>query len=267
MTARLTVSLKMGELCTRPALAFCRGTLKLIFQRTSRFFEKGTNQTPFTYRFSRWSRRFTLSIAFLLMASLWGSTLDSKGHSFAHINVSQAEKAKIQNGDIIFRKATGIGSQYILSIDKSSSYSHAGIIRKVGDRITVIQSAPETTLLDAGVHEEPLESFLENTPLVAVYRLQREPVESADKAVQIAQTFIGIPFDADLDMTDSHALYCTELVWLSYKLSGIDLLDGQYDYLDIPIVGRGYYILPSSLVDSYWLDQVMILRAENLSGG
>jgi hypothetical protein len=78
---------------------------------------------------------------------------------------------------------------------------------------------------------------------------------------------MGRPFDARLDMTDARALYCTELVWLSYKQAGIDLLGGHFDDLNLPLVGHGYYILPSSLVNSHWLYQVMILKAENSSGG
>jgi uncharacterized protein YycO len=183
------------------------------------------------------------------------------------IMISVTERAKIENGDLIFRKAIGLGSQYIMSVDADSDYSHVGIIHKVDDRITVIQSAPEQSLLAGGVREEPLETFLMEIPLAAIYRLRTDSKGFADHAVQIARTFMGIPFDAQLDMTDSHAFYCTELVWFAYEKAGIDLLDGHYENLNLPLLGEGYYILPSSLVDSRWLHQVMIFKADQSSGG
>lgn len=183
------------------------------------------------------------------------------------ITISVSESAKIHNGDLIFRKAIGLGSQYIISVDTESDYSHVGIIHKVGDQITVIQSVPEQSLLSGGVREEPLEIFLKEIPLAAVYRLRKDPNGFADHAVQIAGTFIGTPFDARLDMSDFSAFYCTELVWFTYKQAGIDLLDGHYEKLNLPILGEGYYILPSSLVDSRWLYQVMIFKADQSSGG
>jgi len=232
--------------------------------------EQSTAQKSRAHRFIvRGRNRFLWFALFVLVfLTVISASSNNRTSSFLpQIKVSEMEKAKLRNGDIIFRKATGLGSQYILSVDKNSDYSHSGIIHKVGDRITVIQSASERTKLSAGVREEPLESFLEDIPLAAIYRLRFDPDGSADRAAQIAQTFIGTPFDANLDMANSDALYCTELVWLSYKLSGIDLMDGHYDYLNVPIVGKGYYILPSSLVNSHWLYRIMIFKAENRSGG
>lgn len=218
--------------------------------------------------FIHWKKRsWLISLIVCLVVLLSSSSPAMARTMFPQIKVLEAEGSEIRNGDIIFRKASGLGSQYIMSVDNESDYSHTGIVHKVGNRITIIHSAPEQTLSAAGTREEPIESFLHNVPLAAIYRLREDSNGLADRTVSVAKTFIGVPFDVSLDMADARSLYCTELVWLSYKEAGIDLLDGHYDNLNVPILGKGVYILPSSLVNSRWLYQVLILKSQNSLGG
>jgi uncharacterized protein YycO len=178
------------------------------------------------------------------------------------IQLSNAEKANLRNGDIIFRKAEGMVSDYIISVDSKSIFSHSGLIHISKDKIMVLNASFNQKQMDSRVHEESIDVFLGGVPSAAIYRLRQDYDNSAEQALSIAQTFIGLPFDFNLDKDNSDALYCTELVWLAYKQAGVDLLDNKFSELDLPIKGHGFFILPSDLVESPKLFLVMTFKAQ-----
>jgi len=192
---------------------------------------------------------FLVSIGILLYFS---KTLISSAQNaqLPAIVLSKTEREELKNGDLIFRKAFGVASDYIVSIDSRSSYSHVGIVHKDGQTVNVIHSSTDSAKTGAFVHEASLDDFLDGVRLAAVYRVQNIDQAIANQAVGHASQMLGLPFDANLDLKSTEAIYCTELVWRAYKESGIDLLGDKFDHLTLPLLGEGDYILPSSLAES-----------------
>jgi hypothetical protein len=181
--------------------------------------------------------------------------------SWPAIHLSDRQRAQIQTGDLIFRRAEGSVSEYILSMDTESEFSHSGLIRKQGDKITVLNASFKESEVLPVVNEIDLDSFLFGVSQAAIYRLRLDPGGVPERALQIAESYMGTPFDFKFNKDDSSSLYCTELVWLVYKQAGIDLLNGRFSELDLPMLGRGYFILPSDITNSTYLYQVMYLKS------
>lgn len=173
----------------------------------------------------------------------------------------------LQTGDIIFRRGNSVVSRFILMKDSNSPFSHAGIIRKVNGRAFVIHVVADETPMGQSHYDdvarmEPIESFLQTdrASLAAIYRLQDDASAQAMKASNIALTYTiqRRPFDFHFDLQTPYELYCTELVWRAYREAGIDLVDGKFDQLSMPLAKQAY-ILPSSLLRSHWLKLVCVL--------
>jgi hypothetical protein len=98
---------------------------------------------------------------------------------------------------------------------------------------------------------EKLESFLsfDKASRAAVYRVHGMSDAGLTKAVQWAKKAFDarVKFDEEYNLVSDDKLYCTELIWKCYRASGIDLVKGQFDNLNIPLKG-GNYILPGRLI-------------------
>lgn len=169
------------------------------------------------------------------------------------------DNSMLKTGDIIFRRGTSFVSIIVLNLDNRSPYSHTGIIKLVGDEILVVHAVPGE---EAGEKDktkiDPLNKFLrkDRATAIAVYRFVEDAM-IPEKASEFAYEhgLIGTEFDGTFDLSDDSKLYCTELIWKSYLQSGVDLIDGDFDELDLPLA-KGYYILPGTLLNSKKLKQI-----------
>ncbi len=123
----------------------------------------------------------------------------------------------------------------ILVVDIYSSWSHAGY----WDHMALYSEDPYPGVVEAtfngGVIYTPLFEFLErDSPAkVSVRRLKDIPNrdEIIRKAVDYALAQVGKPFDYTAAATlplklNGGNLHCSEVIWRSYKVAGIDL-DGN----------------------------------------
>lgn len=72
------------------------------------------------------------------------------------------DKASIKDGDIVLRKGTGFTSHAVAFADKSSDYSHCGIVMIKDGKPMVIHAVPDEPDFDGDkdrVKMEPLEEF------------------------------------------------------------------------------------------------------------
>lgn len=72
------------------------------------------------------------------------------------------DKASIKDGDIVLRKGTGFTSHAVAFADKSSDYSHCGIVMIKDGKPMVIHAVPDEPDFDGDkdrVKMEPLEKF------------------------------------------------------------------------------------------------------------
>ena len=173
------------------------------------------------------------------------------------------DKDKLESGDLIFRRGLSFVSQMVLMADNRSPFSHVGIIYKNNKDAFVIHAVPDES--EDGndiVKLDPINEFLKINRAVeyAVYRIKNSnPLTTKANAVKIALEYANkkIPFDSKFDLEDSNELYCTELVWKSYKGAGLDLIDNNFDHLIVPM-GSDKYILPGSLINSPHLTQITL---------
>jgi len=165
-----------------------------------------------------------------------------------------------KSGDIIFRRGQGILGQALFQVDKTSEYSHVGIIKMINNRPFVIHaSTGENFGQDAIVIIEDLETFLktELTQAISIYRLKNIDDIIGSKVANIADQYAQkkIPFDSEFNLKTKDRLYCTELVWRAYLAIEIDLVDSEFSHLSIPL-GQDEYLLPSGLLNSHYLYQI-----------
>jgi len=117
-----------------------------------------------------------------------------------------------ENGLIVCRAGIGFASELIKNTnDIEKRYSHMGIMVIDSCGVFVIHADDGDNPKDGKVVKTPLCQYLEKSEGFGVYR-----AEKADGAAvaKNAEKYIGRPFDWNLDLRNSDAVYCTELVSL-----------------------------------------------------
>jgi len=163
----------------------------------------------------------------------------------------QIDETILQEGDIVFRRGTGIASRIVLAADKEGGYSHIGIIVKEAEGWKVIHAVPGETdkeYPEEVIKKESLSQFFAPKKAVsgAIFRL--DTIETiALLAAEKAQIVFArnLLFDHKYDLEDSTKMYCTELIFFVFKHAGIDISGGRrrtYPAL------QGEFILPSDVL-------------------
>ena len=93
------------------------------------------------------------------------------------------DKASIKDGDIVLRKGTGFTSHAVAFADKSSDYSHCGIVMIKDGKPMVIHAVPDEPDFDGDkdrVKMEPLEKFFSAIvrAYIAIAKLFEKPILS-----------------------------------------------------------------------------------------
>lgn len=138
---------------------------------------------------------------------------------------------RVNSGDIVLRRGRTWVSEAVMAWDRESRYSHAGIVIHRGGLSFVVHSEPPGDGNPAGgVQETPLEAFASEREAAEIKVLRVRPglEKEAQRAAEAARQFLGRPFDGALDLESDSSLYCTELVWRSYRAAGVDLLRGRF---------------------------------------
>ncbi|WP_420629137.1 YiiX/YebB-like N1pC/P60 family cysteine hydrolase [Candidatus Leptofilum sp.] len=168
------------------------------------------------------------------------------------------QSGSLKSGDLIFRRGIGAGRRIVELVDEQSQFSHVGLIQVLNGETFVIHAMPEALHGAGWVRQQALADFLSESTAVAIYRLKSDYQHLAETAVAQTIPWIDtVPFDNAFDFSSPDSLYCTELVWLAYQQAGIDLVDGQFDELELPFQFDGTYLLPSRLSQSPYLQTVV----------
>ena len=169
------------------------------------------------------------------------------------------ENVKFQQGDLIFRKGTGIKSQAVLHADSLGAYSHTGIIVFQDSMFQVVHITPDERENGETVDKikiEPISDFWrkDRAKHGAVYRLKDNGLgeKAAQQALRLLQK--GILFDHNYLLNDTTEMYCTEFVWYSYQKAGKDISNGKRSTLGGFYAGT--YIFPS---DIYSNDEFVLI--------
>lgn len=159
------------------------------------------------------------------------------------------------DGDLAFRRGTGLTSRIVLAADKSGDFSHVGILKRIDGKWHVIHAVPGEPDHENDVDRVKLETVeqffaVKKAAKGAVLRV-KDQAEAAERAATHALMLYQahILFDHDYDLTDTTRMYCTELIDHVYKKEGIDLSEGRLSHIRIPGLG-GDYLLPSDIAQS-----------------
>lgn len=120
----------------------------------------------------------------------------------------------LRDGDLVFRRGTGLVSWYAAEASGGGYFSHVGLLRPQGDGWRVVHSEADERTGIGGIRDDSLEHFLDGAQGVAVVRLRLTPDQlDAITALSADPHWLAIPFDADFRLDDGGAsMYCTEWV-------------------------------------------------------
>lgn len=169
---------------------------------------------------------------------------------------TQVEKRNIpiefHNGDIAFRRGTGVASRAVLSANNRGSFSHVGVVANIEGEWCVVHAVPYEGKLssDDRVYSEPTGEFFNTMKATsgAVYRLEGLDSLRQESIRQylVRQLDIKTLFDHDYDLSDTTKLYCSELVWRAYLGVDIDISNGSRTKVILPGFA-GIHIMPSDI--------------------
>ncbi len=211
----------------------------------------------------------SLGLPACLLCALLCAILSSTHQPYDDIRRSAAQELQgelsalpVAEGDLIFRRGRSLNSRVVMLADQDSLFSHVGIVIRDSRGPFVVHSVPPDGDSDGGVRVDPIDVFLSDQLAVdwGVFRLigparAINGALAAKAAADIANEHSD--FDGAFDLTDDRDLYCTELIWKAYKTAGIDLVQGSFDELWLPMIKARKVILPSRLQQSPHLQQVI----------
>ena len=170
-------------------------------------------------------------------------------------NIYDELKSQLREGDLLFRRGTGVVGHIVTAMDSEGSFSHVGIVVRGDDEWCVIHAVPHEPDFEGDfdrVKCEAVESFLGRYPNgdYGLYRTTIAPDKVAI-AVRNARRLSDkqVRFDHNYDLADTTELYCTELIEYVYGLAGVTLSEGRRTEITFPIM-EGSHIMPSDLTKS-----------------
>ncbi|UMB54287.1 hypothetical protein MKD41_02120 [Lutibacter sp. A64] len=164
------------------------------------------------------------NIGYFLIVLLLGSSLF---YYLRFINTNQSFKIvnfkNLQNGDLILRCGKSTGSYLVHLADKTSEYTHIGIIAIEKGTPYVIHAVPHK---NNTLKKETFKKFL-NPKKASSYAVYRSTfnAKTLSKVVNEAQKFYlkKCTFDNEYNLNTDNKLYCTELILKAFKNAGITL--------------------------------------------
>lgn len=177
-----------------------------------------------------------------------------RSNQSTHVGALTIDSVGVEVGDLIFRRTTGLIGTIVLASDRASEFSHVGIVVSVSPVASVVHAEPGGSRQEKGGVERVSLAAFAAAPQVtgaAIYRLRTRNAEASQRAVEWAlyQARRHTPFDGALNLSDTTAVYCTELVWRAYQKAGVTLVEPTRGHRNAPF-GLDTVILVSGLAAS-----------------
>ena len=143
--------------------------------------------------------------------------------------LTDSEKSKIQNGDIVLRYGHGLVSDYIVNIfDEEFTISHCGIISKGDNKIEVIHSESSSFLSKEGIQKQDFDEFTDagHKNSVIIVRFNKCSSEELYKITERANYYLKkeLPFDYSFNPEDTTVMFCSEIIWHVFEDEfGVDI--------------------------------------------
>ncbi len=170
-------------------------------------------------------------------------------------------KLLLKDGDLLFRRGTGVAGHFVTAMDNEGKFSHVGIVVNKDSGWFVIHAVPNEREFDGDfdrVKCEYIDSFLDRYPNcdIGLYRpeVEQEKIATAVRNA-IRLSIKQVPFDHDYNLEDTTKLYCTEMVEYVYSLAGVSISEGRCTEITFPMM-QGFYIMPSDFTKNNILTHI-----------
>lgn len=176
------------------------------------------------------------------------------------------DTAELRNGDLLFRNGNGVESRFVTRVG-GGEYSHIAMAYRNENGWMAVHAVPGETE-NAGDTDflkiESIKDFYKpdraRSGAIARVNCSGHQAEASlkyaiDKAKQ------KFEFDHKYELADSSKFYCTELIYRAFLTQGIDLADNRRHELPMPGT-EGYFIFPSDILSSQYIQYVKVLKSE-----
>lgn len=141
------------------------------------------------------------------------------------IGINEVDQRKIENFDLILSKGQSVQSKLISILNLSTNdYSHIGILIKKDTEIFVLHSTPDGTETN-GIRFDDLQTFFDLSS-VSDFTILRYQAFSYGLCIKLNKEFetyknSQVPFDFNFNNLDHTKIYCSELICIIFKNSGL----------------------------------------------
>jgi hypothetical protein len=151
------------------------------------------------------------------------------------------DTVKLQSGDLAFRTGVSKESRAVTTLDRSSQYTHVGMVVRLDDGWYVLHAVPNeraANLEEDSVKLEPIGTFFRSDRAIkgGIYRYSVTPEDTLKLLQRGLSLYYGRHplFDNLFETEDTIAFYCTELVCFLYQQElNVDLSEGRRHNLPI----------------------------------
>jgi hypothetical protein len=198
----------------------------------------------------------TFTVVLLLLHALANKTEIPVIHSLYN-----PADCPLSEGDIVFRKGQSLVSSLVLLNDRSTEFSHVGIVCKLNSELYIIHAVPGEPDADGKevVKCERPEAFFDpgKARSIAVVRVKGTTEVMRKEAAHAALAYFEqkLPFDGAINFKTDDKLYCTELVWKAWLKAGINITQNQFKLLKFNLVNDSI-ILPGHIMHSPLITQI-----------
>lgn len=149
-----------------------------------------------------------------------------------------ADPSAVSVGDVIFFRTITWRGRLVRALETGQGdFAHVGIIVSTDDDVYVVHASPSPSVVTINKLDDLLAR--DEITSAVIYRPRVRAAEAV-RAASVAAEYASrkTPFDFRFNLADDHQIYCTELIWLSYRAVGLK------------IEGSGGILFPDDLVQS-----------------
>jgi hypothetical protein len=173
-------------------------------------------------------RIMVLSVILTIMFSACNNS--ERGGSIMPVGV------ELHEGDVVFRRGSGLTSRVVIGVDSQGAYSHVGIVVDSAGTKMIVHAVPDEHDYEGDIDRVKMdkpEVFFSDVRALCGEVLRHIDAEAGRKAASEAVALYRrrIPFVHDYDDSDTTRMYCTELVTYAYRKAGSPLRGIQHHEL------------------------------------
>jgi uncharacterized protein YycO len=168
----------------------------------------------------------------------------------------------LKAGDIVLRCGSGITSRAVQYADGGGCYSHVGMVVDSSGVMMIVHAVPDehdgSNDVDRVKMDAPdvfFSSMRTSNGRVMRYADSIAARRAAAEAYRIYRK--KLLFDHDYNISDTTAMYCSELVEYAYQqAAGVSITCGARQDVSMPAIDFEQLILPSNFVESKLLTTI-----------